>query len=91
MLHTKYQGSRPSGFKLEDFLCFQNLSLFKTCDPLEGPFSVVSLNIFLCFPNTGLCITYELQGGAIFGPMGIIWVKSGRGPLYDATYEITRF
>ena len=22
MLHTKYQGSRPSGFKEEDFSCF---------------------------------------------------------------------
>ena len=25
MLHTKYQGSRPGGFRQEDFLCFHNM------------------------------------------------------------------
>ena len=38
MLHTKYQDSVPSGFKQEDFSCFPNISLCKTCDPQPGPF-----------------------------------------------------
>ena len=29
MLHTKYQGSRASGFKQEDFLCFEYVSQWK--------------------------------------------------------------
>ena len=36
MLHTKYQGSRPSGFRLEDFFMFPYISLCKTCDPRVG-------------------------------------------------------
>ena len=34
MLHTKYQGSRPSGFRQEDFFMFLTIkaSLCKTCD-----------------------------------------------------------
>ena len=39
MLHTKYQGSRPYGFRLEDFFMFSlDISLCKTCDPGGGPF-----------------------------------------------------
>ena len=33
MLHTKYQDSRPYGFRQKDFSCFYNISLCKTCDP----------------------------------------------------------
>ena len=33
MRHTKYQESRPSGFRQEDFSCFPFFSLCKTCDP----------------------------------------------------------
>ena len=33
-----YQGSRPCGFRDEDFSCFHYISLCKTCDPLTGPF-----------------------------------------------------
>ena len=38
MLHIKYQGSRPYGFKKkkEDFSCFPYVSLCKTCDPQGG-------------------------------------------------------
>ena len=34
MLHTKYQGSRPCGFRQEDLFMF----LSKTCDPEAGHF-----------------------------------------------------
>ena len=38
MLHTKYQGSGPCGFRQEDFLHgFPYTSLCKTCDPWGGP------------------------------------------------------
>ena len=33
MLNTKYQGSRPCGFRQEDFVTFSYISLCKTCDP----------------------------------------------------------
>ena len=33
MLHTKYQGSMPYGFRQEDFSCFPYISLCKTCGP----------------------------------------------------------
>ena len=41
MLHTKYQGSRPCGFRQEDFFIFlpiYKVSLCKTRDPGMGPF-----------------------------------------------------
>ena len=39
MLHTKYQGSRPFGFRLEDFFMVPlYVSLCKTFDPVVGPF-----------------------------------------------------
>ena len=37
MLHTKYQGSMPCGFRHEDFSMFLNISLCKTCDPQRVP------------------------------------------------------
>ena len=33
MLHTKYQGARPCGFRQEDFFTFPYISQCKTCDP----------------------------------------------------------
>ena len=33
MLHTKYQDSRPCGFRQEDFFIFPYISLCKKCDP----------------------------------------------------------
>ena len=33
MLHTKYQCSRPCGFRLDFFPFFPYISLYKTCDP----------------------------------------------------------
>ena len=37
-LHTNYKGSRPNGFRQEDFFsCFPILSQCKTCDPMGGP------------------------------------------------------
>ena len=39
MLHTKYQGSRPCGFRHEVFFSrFPYKSLFKTFDPKRGHF-----------------------------------------------------
>ena len=38
MLHTKYQGSRPCGFRLEDFSCFPYISLCKILTPGAGSF-----------------------------------------------------
>ena len=38
MLHTAYQGSRPYGFRQEDFSRFPYISLCNTCDPRGGPF-----------------------------------------------------
>ena len=32
MLHTKYQGSGPCGFRREDFSCFLYISLCKICN-----------------------------------------------------------
>ena len=38
MLQTKYQGSRPNGFRQEVFFhVFPYISLCKTCDPLPTP------------------------------------------------------
>ena len=36
MLHTKYQDSRPYGFRQEDFSCFYYVSQCKSCDPQGG-------------------------------------------------------
>ena len=33
MLHTKYKGFTPCGFRQEDFFTFSYISLCKTCDP----------------------------------------------------------
>ena len=40
LLHSKYQGSRPCGFKQEDFVLrfFSYISLCKTCDLRVEPF-----------------------------------------------------
>ena len=38
MLHTKYQSSRPYGFRQEDVFMFPYISLRKTCDPGAGHF-----------------------------------------------------
>ena len=48
MLHTKYQGFRPCGFRQEDFFMFSLYSLCKTCDlhfgPFFGPWGIYDLN-----------------------------------------------
>ena len=41
---------------------------------------------FRFFPNISLCKACHSLGGAILGPKD----KSGRGPLGDATYQISR-
>ena len=49
MLHTKHQGSRPYGFRQEDFSTFSLLSLCKTCDPrgraIFGPGGIILTNL----------------------------------------------
>ena len=64
MLHTKYQDSRPYGFRREDFSCFPYITLCKICDP---------------------------RGGVIFGHReGHHLNKLSKGPLGDATYQISK-
>ena len=38
MLHTKYQGSRPCGFRQMIFSGFSYISLCETCEPKAGHF-----------------------------------------------------
>ena len=46
MFHTKYQSSRPCGFRQEDFFhTSPYISLCKTCDPGVGPFLALGYNL----------------------------------------------
>ena len=46
MLHIKYQGSRPCGFRKEYlFSCFLFIILCKTCDPTMGPYLNIRLKL----------------------------------------------
>ena len=63
MLHTKYQGYRPYGFRQEDFFMF---SLYK---PM---------------------LNMKLLGSGNYLPKEHNLNKLGRGPLGDATYQISR-
>ena len=50
MLHTKYQGSRPCGFRQGDFFHVSPYkSLCKTCDPrgqaIFGPRAIILTNL----------------------------------------------
>ena len=46
MLHFKYQGFRPCGFRQEDlFHASPYISLYKACDPEVGYFSPLGLNL----------------------------------------------
>ena len=51
LLHTKYQSSRPSGFRLDESLGFRYVNLCKTCDTWVGPFwpQGYNLNSFVGF------------------------------------------
>ena len=62
MLHTKYQGSKPCGLRLEEFFMF---SLYKPKNVTPG-------------------------GRAHFWLQGYNLNRLGRGPLDDATYQISR-
>ena len=62
MLHIKYQGSRPSGFRQEDFFMF-------------------SLYVYA---------KHETPGAGLFWAPGHNLNKLDRGPLGDATYQISR-
>ena len=62
MLHSKYQGSRPCDFRLEDF--------FK-CS-------------YLAYVN------HVTPGARTFLAPGYSLNNFGRGPLGDATYQISR-
>ena len=72
MLHTKYQGSRPCGFRHEVFLHLPYRSLSKIFDPREGD------------------VKHLTPGAETFWPKGYNLSKLGRGPLGDATYQISR-
>ena len=43
MLHTEYQGSRPCGFRQEDFSHFPYLAYVKQLTPGAGPFLALGL------------------------------------------------
>ena len=49
MLHTKYQSSRPYGFRQEDFYVSPYISLSNACDPwgvaFFGPRGLISTNL----------------------------------------------
>ena len=45
MLHTKYQSSRPCGFRQEDCSMLPYISLCKTCDPCEAIFGPQEHNL----------------------------------------------
>ena len=49
MLYTKYQGSKPNGFRQEDFHVFPYISLCKTFDPwgipIFGPRCIFRTNL----------------------------------------------
>ena len=63
MQHTKYQSSRPCGFRQEDF--------------------------FHVFPISAY-IKHVYPGRVNIWPQGHNLNKIGRGPLVDATYQISR-
>ena len=62
MLNTKYQGSRPYGFRREDFFVFPIQAYVKHMSP----------------------------GRDHFWPKGQNLILLGRGPLGEATYQISR-
>ena len=63
MLHTKYQGFRPYGFRLGDFFhVYPILAYAKHLNPRVGH----------------------------LWPQGYNLIKLGRGPLVDASYQISR-
>ena len=64
MLHTKYHGFKPYGFRQEDF--------FSMFFPIKAYVNNVTL------------------GQGHFWPQGHNLNKLGRGPLGDATYQISR-
>ena len=69
MLHTKYQSSRPCGFRQEDFFHIFPISALPNIKAL-GPV-VSDKKIFSHFPYMNLCKTCDPRGGGIFGPRGI--------------------
>ena len=81
MLHTKYQGSRPCGFR-QDFFMFY---LYK---PGAGP-NIKALGLVVS-DKIFSCSTYISLGRAHFWPQGHNLNNFGRGPLGDATYQISR-
>ena len=59
MPHTEYQGSRPCGFRIEDFFhVFPIISLCKTCDPQGG---------LICGEQTWQRLHTKYQGYRPFG------------------------
>ena len=76
ILHTKYQGSRPCGYRQEFFM----FSLYK---PM--------LNLWPLGADPFLAIfwkSYFILGvGGILGSRGIVWINLVKGPWGDATYQ----
>ena len=74
MLHTKYQGSRPCGFREEDFSYFPNILLCRTCKPRDATHKISRLYALLFKTRRFFmtCKTCEPPDRPIFGPNGII-------------------
>ena len=70
MLHTKYQSSRLSGFRQEDFFTFPYVSLCKACDPwsvtIFGPRGLICTELVEVYQ---IMLHTKYQG---FGPCGFI-------------------
>ena len=74
LLHTKYQGSRPCGFRQEDFFMFLLIKAY--VKPVTPPY------------NKSLC--KASLGRGHFWPPGSNLNKLGRGPPDDASYQVSR-
>ena len=105
MLHTKYQGSKPYGFRLEDFFMFFPIEAYvKTCYPFFWPqgYKLNKLGRGL-LGDASYQISRLLRQRRFFrgspyislcktcDPLdGAIFDNHGRGPQNDATYQISR-
>ena len=104
MLHTKYQGSRPYGFRQEDFFHVSpHLSLCKACDPrgwaIFGPRGIVWTNLVVVYQ---MMLHSKYQGSRpcgfrqeeffMFLPI-LIYVKHvtpGAGPFWPQGYHLNK-
>ena len=79
MLHTKHEGSRPCGFRQEDFFMLLPIKAYvKPVTPKAVHFHVAPY------------IKHLTPGPGHFWPHGYNLNKLGIGPLDDTSYQISR-